>query len=56
MTLGVLDKGGEVTKYNSKCNMILHCKHLKSLKLQLVSPEVKSLYNPRPPIFINMLH
>lgn len=25
---GVLDKGADVTKYISKCNMILHCKHL----------------------------
>lgn len=25
---GVLDKGADVTKYNSKCNKILHCKHL----------------------------
>lgn len=42
---GVLDKGTDVTKYISKCNKILHCKHLYNLKLQLAFPEIKFLYN-----------
>lgn len=42
----MLDEGGCVTEYISKCNMILHCKHLNILNFQLLFFfEIKFLYN-----------